>query len=159
MKQKTKISCDHNDIIFEKDVTVTTKEREKLTRIMVANASRLSSIEADLGICVSIIQKNKTDPDVFKFIRRSTYPVYKDDFDSFEAAIKQFMEWFIKQTANEPNNNNQQKILKKCYAAQLVWATTLVALCNDMKEILDEIEKYEKNESGVPTDKKEMSNR
>lgn len=152
MKQQTKISCDHNDIVFEKDVTVTTKEREKLAHLVVANASGLSGVEADLGICVSIVQKNKTDTDVFKFTRRCTYPVYKDDFDSFETSVKQFMTWLTKQAINKSNNNEQQKIPKMCYAALLMWVTTLMALCKDMKEMLDEIERYEKNESGVSAD-------
>lgn len=155
MKQQTKISCDHNDIVFERDVTVTTKEREKLAHLVVANANRLSGVEADLGICVSIVQKNKTDTDVFKFTRRCTYPVYKDDFDSFETSVKQFMEWFAKQTINKSNNNEQQRIPKKYYAVLMMWMTTLVALSEDMKGILDEIEKYEKNESRVSSDLQE----
>ena len=143
MKQQTKISCDHNDIVFEKDVTVTTREREKLAHLVVANASGLSGVEADLGIYVSIVQKNKTDTDVFKFTRRCTYPVYKDDFDSFETSVKQFMEWFAKQTIDEINDREK--------LARLKWVKTLEACSQEIKEVLSEIEQYGTHESGVST--------
>ena len=104
---------------------------------------------------MSIVQKTKTDTDVFKFTRRSTYPVYKDDFDSFEEAVKKFMSWFAQKRLPEELSAEKEQLKKSfedCKMRSVVTLLQLASLLEELHTLNTRIFGYEKSKSGVPTD-------
>ena len=84
MKQKTKVLCDNNGIVFEKDVLITKKERKKLDCLIIAHKGVLANAELCTRVHVSVLQENGKDLNVFRFTRKCTAPIEKEDFDEFE---------------------------------------------------------------------------
>lgn len=106
MKQKTRVLCDNNTIVFEKDVLITKKEKTKLDCIILAHRGVLANAELGTGVNVSVLQVNGKDQNVFRFTRKCTRPIEKEDFDEFEESVKDFMAWFtnlkgIKETLSD----------------------------------------------------------
>ena len=158
MKQKTKVVCDHNNIVFEKDVTITTKELKKFDCLVAANIEAVASAEQDLGLQVSVLQKNAANTAALQFKRRCPSPIEKEDFDSFEEAIKKFMNWFTQKRLPEELSAEKEQLKKSfedCKMRAVITLMQLASLLEELHSLNARIFGYEKSKSEVPNDAQE----